>query len=489
VSAPASPGGAGEPPAFELLDVHKRFGAIEACRGATVRVARGEIHALVGENGAGKSTLVRVLGGLVHPDRGEIRVRGAAVGPMTPARAIALGIGIVHQHFMLVPALSVVENVVLGREPVRKGRLDLSKAKAELAALAGRFGMQVDPDRRVEHLSVGEAQRVEILKVLWRGADILVLDEPTAVLSPPEARELYRVVRSLTDSGKTCLVITHKLDEVMAASRRLTVLRRGQTVAELETSAATPEAIARAMVGRDVVLPGRPARTQPAGEVLLEARDLQVGRALRGVSLSVRAGEILGVAGVEGNGQTELALALAGLLRPVGGQIHGGLAAGHIPEDRLARGLVLDFTLEENLILGRQRQLWGTAAHAEARRALGEWDIRPADPGATARTLSGGNQQKLVVARELARGARVIIAAQPTRGVDIGAVAEIHRRLLEAREAGAAILLLSAELSELLALADRIIVLYKGRIVAEFDDHAASEEALGIAMTGAGGAG
>jgi len=309
--------------AVELRGVSKAYGPIVANRDVSLRVRAGEVHALVGENGAGKSTLVRILYGLVPADAGEIWVRGARVAEPSPARAIALGIGMVHQHFMLVPALRVVENVVLGREPTRRGRLDLPRAATELSALSDRFGLRVDPWRRVEDLSVGEAQRVEILKVLWRGADILVLDEPTAVLTPPEVRDFFQIVRTLVGGGKTALIITHKLDEVMALAERVTVLRRGQTVAELETAKASAEEIARAMVGRDIAAPRRAGAAQ-LGEVLLEVRDLSIGTALSGVSFAVRGGEIFGLAGVEGNGQSELALALAGLLEPEPGSVRTG---------------------------------------------------------------------------------------------------------------------------------------------------------------------
>jgi simple sugar transport system ATP-binding protein len=469
----------------ELRNITKTYGDIVANRDVNLRLQPGEVHALVGENGAGKSTLSRILYGMVHPDGGEIRVRDRRIPRMTAARAIELGIGMVHQHFMLVPALTVVENIVLGREPTAAGMLDLGKAAKEIAEQAAKFGIDVDPWRTVEHLSVGEAQRVEILKILWRGAEILILDEPTAVLTPPEARELYKIVRALVGGGKTCLLITHKLDEVMAASDRVTVMRRGEVVMEADTKRASSDDIARAMVGRSVELPQRQPPERPPTEVVLDVRDLSCGRALRGVSLQVRAGEIVGIAGVEGNGQTELVLAIADLIQYDGGTVVGPEPA-HIPEDRHGRGLILDFTVTENSILGRQNEIWGEyRVHLHAADIVQKWDVRPTDPEVPARTLSGGNQQKLVVARELSRRARLVLAAQPTRGVDLGAIELIHRRLLEARAKGAAILLVSAEISELRSLADRILVFYRGQIVASLDGTTATEEEIGLAMTGA----
>jgi simple sugar transport system ATP-binding protein len=472
--------------AVEAIGITKRYGELVANDDVTLRLRPGEVHALCGENGAGKSTLVGILYGETPADRGEIRVREQLVEDPSPARAISLGLGMVHQHFMLVPSFTVVENVVLGREPLRRGLVDLAGAAVEISALCDRFGLGVDPLARAGELSVGEAQRLEILKVLWRGADILLLDEPTAVLVPAEVRELLRVVRSLADAGKTCLFISHKLDEVMALCDRVTVLARGRAVAEFSASETTAAEIARAMVGRDVALPRRQVGGAPPGEAVVTVRDLRCGRALRGVSFDVRRGEILGVAGVQGNGQHELVLALAGLLAADGGVVRSPPAA-HIPEDRHARGLVLDFSLEDNLVLGRHREIWGARAVREgARRALAEYDIRPPRPFAPARSFSGGNQQKIVVARELGRGARVLLAAHPTRGVDLGAIELIHRRLLDARQGGCAVLLVSSELSELRALCDRIAVIHRGRLVKTFDGASATEEELGLAMTGAG---
>ncbi len=505
--------------AIRLTDVHKTFGAVRANQGASLEVARGEIHALVGENGAGKSTLMRILSGMYDIDGGTIEVDGRNVTGWSTADAIAAGVGMVHQHFMLVPTLTVADNVMLGREVTRGLQIDRARAEVEVAALSQKTGLSVHASRLVADLSVGEAQRVEILKTLYRGAKILILDEPTAVLSPPEIAELWQVLRGMRDRGETIVLITHKLDEVMAISDTITVMRNGRTVGRLRTADTSPAEIARAMVGRDVQLAGDVGMTQRAsaptrpgdtGAPLLEVRDLRVLDARRltavdGVSFSVNAGEILGIAGVEGNGQTELLDAIAGLREVQAGTIHlarrditrlsvrerGGAGLSHIPEDRHARGLVLDYTVAENLILGQQHKFTrgGALDRARilehARTQIATYDIRPADPQALARTLSGGNQQKIVIAREMARSFQVLLAAQPTRGVDVGAIEFIHARLREARDAGKAILLVSADLAEVLALSDRVAVLYGGRIAVTLARAAATTEVLGPYMTGA----
>ena len=500
-------------PAIRLESIHKSFGPIHANRGAALEVAPGEIHALVGENGAGKSTLMRILAGMYEPDAGTIEVMGRDVTGWSTADAIEAGVGMVHQHFMLVPTLSVAENVVLGIEPRAGLRFDRARALADVQALGTRTGLHVTADRLVADLSVGEAQRVEIVKALFRGARVLVLDEPTAVLSPPEVDELWRVLRRLREQGDTIVLITHKLDEVMEISDTVTVMRQGRTVHRTATSATTPAEIARAMVGRDVALAAEAAARAPApeaGGAALEVRDVVVAgprrpRAVDGLSLTVAPGEILGIAGVEGNGQTELIEAIAGL-RPVtegtisiGGRdvttldvrARADVGLSHIPEDRHRRGLILDLPVADNLILGRQHHFTRRgvldrreiAAHAAER--IEAFDVRPREPAAAARTLSGGNQQKVVIARELGRDFVVLLAAQPTRGVDVGAIEFIHAQLRLAREAGKAILLVSAELGELLALADRIAVMYRGRIAATMRREDASEEAIGPYMTGA----
>jgi simple sugar transport system ATP-binding protein len=494
----------------------KAFGAVQANRGADLEVAHAEIHALVGENGAGKSTLVRVLAGMYAPNAGAVEVGGRDVTGWTTADAIAAGVGMVHQHFMLVPTLTVAENVTLGAEPRRGLALDRAAARAAVQRLSTETGLDVPVDARVAELSVGQAQRVEILKTLYRGARLLVLDEPTAVLSPPEVRELRRVLERLRDGGAAIVLITHKLDEVVEISDAITVMRAGRTVARMATRDATPQAIARAMVGRDVVLAADADRTATnasapdAAQAVLEVRDLTVERgpglvAVRGVSFDVGAGEILGIAGVEGNGQRELVEALAGLRPATSGSIvlagrdlraldvreRGDAGVSHIPEDRQERALVLDYSVAENLVLGQQHRfvrgamLDARRILAHARELIARYDIRPAEPSLAVRALSGGNQQKVVVARELARDFRLLLAAQPTRGVDVGAIEFIHARLREARDEGKAVLLVSADLAELLALSDRIAVMYGGRFVATFPRGEATAEILGPYMTGA----
>ena len=503
----------GSPLAIRMDGISKYFGPIEANRNASLEVARGEIHALVGENGAGKSTLMRILGGLMKPDAGRVEVNGRDVTGWSTNDAIAAGIGVVHQHFMLVPTLTVAENLVLGSEPKAKGVLDYERAAESVKSLSTETGLAVEPRRKIADLSVGEAQRVEILKVLFRGARILVLDEPTAVLSPPEVRELWNVLRRLRDKGDTIVLITHRLDEVVDLSDTITVMRAGATVARIKTSETTPAEIARAMVGREVSLSA--GKRVGAGNVGgrgnrgLEVRNLAIrgsrgNRVVDSVSFSVQPGEILGIAGVEGNGQTELIEGLAGL-RPISeGQIlidavevTGRTVAArhdeglsHIPEDRHRRGLILEYSIADNLILGVESRF--TKNYVLDRRAvldnasgqISSFDIRPADPALPARALSGGNQQKVVIAREMSRGFSVLLASQPTRGVDVGAIEFIHQRLLEARAAGKAILLVSAELNEVLALSDRIAVMYRGRFAVVMPAADASEEVLGEYMIG-----
>jgi simple sugar transport system ATP-binding protein len=503
-------------PAIRLRDIVKSFGPVQANRGAELEVARGEIHALVGENGAGKSTLMRVLAGMYAPNSGHMAVNGRDVTGWTTSDAIAAGVGMVHQHFMLVPTLTVAENVVLGSELTRGPVLDRAAAEQAVRDLSQRTGLVVPPNALVRELSVGQAQRVEILKTLYRGAKILILDEPTAVLSPPEVQELWTVLRALRAQGDTIVLITHKLDEVIDVSETITVMRAGRTVARMKTEGTTPQAIARAMVGRDVALAldaeytGVPA-AQELGAVpaMLEVRDLSVHgttghEMVKNVGFSIAPGEILGLAGVEGNGQTELIEAIAGL-RPATGAItlagldlmpldvrrRGDAGLSHIPEDRHERALVLDYSVAENLILGQQHRFTrGAALDASrmlqhARSLIAHYDIRPPDPSLPARALSGGNQQKIVVAREMARDFKVLLAAQPTRGVDVGAIEFIHARLREAREQGKAVLLVSADLAEVLALSDRVAVMYGGRIVALLPRSEASPETLGPYMTGA----
>ncbi len=464
------------------------FGACVANRDVSLSVMRGEVHAVIGENGAGKSTLMRALYGLAPPDAGEVRIGGEVIARPSVAAAIARKVGMVHQHFMLVPTLTAAENVVLGREPWRGPFVDRKRAEREIAELSERFGLRVEPRRLVSSLSVGEAQRVEIVKVLWRGADVLILDEPTAVLTPLEVGELFGVLRGLVESGKTVVLVTHKLDEVLTLATRVTVMRRGEVVASIDPRTSSAPELARAMVGRELAAP--PPRPLYAGAVRerLRVEGLTVARedgtrALDDVSLSVRGGEILGVAGVEGNGQSELALAITGVVAPRAGRIlvdghdvthqsvraHKERGVAHVPEDRHARGVILDFSVADNVRLGDDA-LDGARLSTATRRIVERLDVRPPDPRAPMSSLSGGNQQKVVVGRELSRDHGVLVCAQPTRGVDVGAIERIHAELAHARVAGKAVLLVSADLDELFALADRIGVLFRGRVVGCVDN-------------------
>ncbi len=500
-------------PAVEMRGITKAWPGVVANDHVDFAVRQGEIHALVGENGAGKTTLMNILYGLIRPDSGEIAIDGRPARIHGPRDAIGLGIGMVHQHFMLIPVLTVGENIMLGREPVSTGGFyDAKRAREEIAALTQRYGLALNPDARMGDLPVGLQQRAEIVKVLYRGADILILDEPTGVLTPQESTELFGVLRQLVQSGKTIIFISHKLREVLDISDRITVMRRGKVVGHLITSQTNEQEIARLMVGREVLLRVDKAPAEPGPVVLtvdnLTANSDQNVAALRGVSLEVRQGEILGIAGVEGNGQSELIEVLAGTRRPTGGSIMLGerditslgaravrrAGVAHIPEDRRGVGLVLNYSVADNLVLGRQRSdqfswrgvvLRLQAIAAWARRLIGEFDIRTPSPQTAARALSGGNQQKIIVAREMASQPRVLLAAQPTRGVDIGAIEFIHRRIVAQRDAGAAVLLVSAELDEVRSLSDRIAVMYEGRIVS-IEPADAPEERLGLLMTGGG---
>ncbi len=517
------------PHVIRMEGIDKSFGGVRANRKASLEVSPREIHALVGENGAGKSTLMKILGGLQKPDSGTMQVNGRDVTGWTTSDAIAAGIGVVHQHFMLVPTLTVAENIILGMEPVSGGRIDYPKAIADVEALSRETGLAVSANAPVSSLSVGEAQRVEILKVLYRGATILVLDEPTAVLSPPEVKELWAVLRRLRDAGGTIVLITHRLDEVIEISDTITVMRGGETVDRLHTSDTSPAHIARAMVGRDVSLTSRAEAIALGAPVEIVPEPSSVGtfhpsddmtsairvsdlvvlgaqnlRAVDGVTFSIRPGEILGIAGVEGNGQTELIEALAGL-RPIeSGLIRMGghdvtrrnvserrdAGLSHIPEDRHRRGLILDYSIADNLVLGLQDSyvqrglLDGKRIAANAKEQIEAFDIRPPSAEIPARNLSGGNQQKVVIAREMGRPFSVLLASQPTRGVDVGAIEFIHSELRKARVDGKAILLVSAELNEVLALSDRIAVMYRGRMTRVMAASEVTEESLGEYMMG-----
>jgi len=500
-----------EAPALELRQITKRFGTLVANRSVDFELRRGEIHALLGENGAGKSTLMNVLYGLHQPDEGQILLNGEPVSIDSPRRAIGLGIGMVHQHFMLVPVMTVAENLVLGAEPRSGLLLDYKRAASSVRELSQRFGLAVDPDARVEDLGVGAQQRVEILRALFRGAKVLVLDEPTAVLTPQEAQDLFVVLRTLTAEGTSVVFISHKLNEVLDIADRVTVLRRGEKIDTVSTEGATERSLARLMVGRDVLLRVEKA-DHKAGEPLLQieglaARDDRGLPAVRDVSLEVRAGEIVGLAGIDENGQSELIETIMGLRKPDAGSIkvagrdvtHAGprdtLDSGvsHIAEDRHRRGLVLEFSLAENLAL-REYKTKRFSRHgflspkkmvARARTLLKEFDVRGGEPDTRAGALSGGNQQKVVIARELNADPRVIIAAQPTRGLDVGAIEFVHRRLVEERNAGRGVLLVSLELEEVRSLCDRVLVIYEGEIVTELPPES-SEEDFGVYMTGGG---
>jgi general nucleoside transport system ATP-binding protein len=497
-------------PILELRKITKRFPGVLANDAVDFDLRQGEVHALLGENGAGKSTLMNILYGLYTPDEGEIALHGKPIDLGSTKAAIEHGIGMVHQHFMLIPVMTVAENIVLATEPRRAGvLLDYDVARKRVRELSERYGLAVDPDARVERITVGQQQRVEILKALYRGAEILALDEPTAVLTPQEAQELFDIVRGLTEQGKSIIFITHKLNEVLDIADRITTLRRGKVVGTVPADGATEESLARMMVGREVLL--RVDKKAPSpGEPLLEVEDLSVLddrglEAVRDVTLSVRGGEIVGLAGVDANGQSELIDAIAGLrharsghVRVAGRDITNGTprqaidrGVGHIPEDRHRRGLVLPFSLAENLALHDYRKapeskhgfLFPRRLVERARRLLREFDVRGGTPQTPAAALSGGNQQKVVLAREIDVDPQVLIAAQPTRGLDVGAIEFVHRRLVEQRDEGRAVFLVSLELEEILSLSDRILVIYEGRIVGEFPP-TATEEELGFAMTG-----
>ena len=497
--------------ALELRGITKRFGPVVANDGIDFDLRRGEVHALLGENGAGKSTLMSILYGLYSPDEGEIRVNGEPVEVDSPSKAIHLGIGMVHQHFMLVPVMTVTENMVLGEEPTRGALLDVREGARRVEELSNRYGLAVDPNAIIEQVSVGMQQRVEILKTLYRDARILILDEPTAVLTAQESHELFEVLRALTKDGVSIVFISHKLNEVLEISDRVTVLRRGKRIDTVPTEGATEESLARLMVGRDVLLRVEKEPARP-GEPVLGVEDLRVRdnrglEAVKGVSLTVRGGEVVAIAGVDGNGQLELVQAIAGVIVPESGHVRIGgqevtgqgvrettdAGVGHIPEDRQLCGLVLDFTLAENLALREYREppisnhglLSVGHMNERARSLLREYDVRGGGPGTLASALSGGNQQKVAVAREIASNPELLIAHQPTRGLDVGAIEFVHGRLLRERDEGRGILLVSLEFEEIRALADRILVIYEGQIVGEFPPDA-SEEDLGVAMTGGG---
>ena len=502
--------------AVELRGLTKRFGNVVANAGVDLRVERGSIHGVIGENGAGKSTAMKMLYGILTPDAGEIFVNGKSRVWTSPSDAIAAGIGMVHQHFMLAGPYSALDNIVLGAEPVRLGVIERAKARARLETLARQYGLPVEWDETIDKLPVGMQQRIEILKLLYRDAHILILDEPTAVLTPQETNELFRNLRKLRDEGKTILLITHKLKEVMSFTDRVTVFRAGKVTGEMRTSETNPQELANLMVGRKVVLNIDVAPARPRDELAMDIAGLSLAGAVAGsrhkisqVGFSIKRGEIVGIAGVEGNGQSELLQAIlhprdllcrtAGTVRFLGKDVTSweawrirDLGVAVIPEDRQQEGLLLQRPVSENFLLGLQRStafshagfLNATALQTAAARAVEEYDVRPRELTIPAGKLSGGNQQKLVVAREFQRKPRVLIAAQPTRGVDVGAIEFIHNRIVRARDDGAGVLLVSFELDEILTLSDRILVMYEGRIVAEFTRGQVSEQELGLKMAG-----
>jgi simple sugar transport system ATP-binding protein len=501
--------GAGPVPAIELIGIDKRFGAVHANNAIDLAVAAGSIHGIIGENGAGKSTLMSILYGFYEADAGEIRVRGRKTAIRSSSDAIRAGIGMVHQQFMLIETFSVLENIILGAEGgFRLGPAE-TQARATLADLSRDYGLAVDPDAIVGTLSVGEQQRVEILKALYRGAQVLILDEPTAVLTPGEADHLFRVLAKLRDEGKTVLFITHKLREIMEITDRVSVMRRGEMIVTLDTAATSMKELAEAMVGRSVLLRVEKGPSVPGRAILevdgLGLTDRRGVALLSDISFQVRAGEILGIAGVAGNGQSELLEILAGIRRPSRGRvtIDGKDATGydaaearersvaHLPEDRHRMGLILPFPAWENVILGYQGDAAITrgmlldpgAIKARAAEEFERYDVRPRNPLLRTSLFSGGNQQKIVVAREMERDPALLLVGQPTRGVDIGAIEFIHRRILDLRAAGKAILLVSAELDEIRSLSDRIITMCGGRITGECRPET-SEAEIGLMMAG-----
>jgi simple sugar transport system ATP-binding protein len=499
---------------LELRNITKRFGAVLANDHISFKVPAGTIHAIVGENGAGKSTVMRIAYGFYTADEGEILVNDQVRDIRSPHDAIALGIGMVHQHFMLVEPMTVAENIVLGAEPGSAASLDLKKAAAEIRKLSDEFKLAVDPNATIETLSVGQQQRVELLKALYRHAQLLILDEPTAVLTPQEVEEFFVILRRMREQGKTIVIITHKLSEVLAISDDVTVMRDGRVVGNVKTSETNAAELARLMVGREVLLRVEKPDAKP-GAPILSTKDLTIlgrdgSKRVDNVSLEIRAGEIVGIAGVEGNGQTELIEALAGLIPAshISGSIafegqditrtdarqRKELGIAHIPEDRHRRGLLLDFSLAENTILGVHYRKPAVSAggifldekgiQRRTAQVIRDFDVRPPNAALPARALSGGNQQKLIIGREFGLPPKCLLVSQPTRGVDIGAIEFIHRKIVALRDAGCAVLLVSAELEEVTALSDRLLVIHNGAIAGQVDPKKTSNEDIGLMMTG-----
>ncbi|HTH39114.1 MAG TPA: ABC transporter ATP-binding protein [Pyrinomonadaceae bacterium] len=495
---------------LELRNITKTFGSVVANNDVSFGVQKGTIHAIVGENGAGKSTIMKIAYGFYRADSGEIFLDGKPVEIRNPHDAIALGIGMVHQHFMLVDTMTVAENIILGAETGSAASLDMEKAERDIRALSDELRLDINPRALIEDLSVGQQQRVELLKALYRNADLLILDEPTAVLTPQEVNEFFAILKRMKEQGKTIIIITHKLDEVLAISDDVTVMRDGKSVGNVRTADTSAADLARMIVGRDVLLRVEKTDAKPAGTVL-EVNDLSVhgrhGLAVNGVSFAVAAGEIVGVAGIEGNGQTELIEALAGLAAATGGRVAfegrdvtnldarrlKELGIAHIPEDRHKRGLLLNSSLTENSILGVHYRppvaagsgfINSAAVEQRAKGIIKDFDVRPPVAELPAKSLSGGNQQKLIIGREFELDPKLLLVSQPTRGVDIGAIEFIHRAIIELRDKGRAILLVSAELEEVTALADRLLIIREGRIVGEVDPKTTSVEEIGLMMTG-----
>jgi ABC-type uncharacterized transport system ATPase subunit len=495
---------------IEMLNIRKEFPGIVANDNITLQVQKGEIHALLGENGAGKSTLMNVLFGLYQPEQGEIKVNGQKTNISNPNIANRLGIGMVHQHFMLVDKFTVTENIILGSEPTKGGRIDIKKAENDVREISERYGLKVDPTAKIGEISVGMQQRVEILKTLYRGADILIFDEPTAVLTPQEIKELIQIMKALIREGKSIILITHKLKEIMEVCDRVTVIRKGQGIGTVNVAETSPVELASLMVGRDVIFNTEKTDATPKEEVLviknLTAKDPRGFEVVKDLNLTVRAGEIVGIAGVDGNGQSELIESITGLMKTESGSIilngkeitnfkprkitEAGVA--HIPQDRHKHGLVLDFSIGENMVLQTYYQKPFSNAGVlnyknifeKANSLIKEFDVRTPSEFTLARALSGGNQQKAIIGREFDRDPDLLIAAQPTRGLDVGAIEFIHKRLIEQRDNGKAILLISFELDEILNVSDRIAVIYEGKIIAIVDPKTTTEQELGLLMAG-----
>lgn len=495
---------------IEMLNIRKEFPGIVANDNITLQLKKGEIHALLGENGAGKSTLMNVLFGLYQPEQGEIRVKGKPVKITSPNIANDLGIGMVHQHFMLVDVFTVTENIILGKEITKAGRIDLKRAEKEVHELSERYGLAVDPKAKISDITVGMQQRVEILKTLYRGAEILIFDEPTAVLTPQEIKELMQIMKTLVKEGKSIILITHKLKEIMEVCDRCTVIRKGKGIGTVNTSETNVNELANLMVGREVVFKTEKKPADPQKEVLtikdLVVKDTRGVNVVNGLNLAVRAGEIVGIAGVDGNGQSELIEAITGLHKSVSGSISMNgkevsnlpprkiieSGVGHIPQDRQKHGLVLNYSIGENMVLQTYHQkplskngiLNFKEIYNRARHIISEFDVRTPSEYTLARALSGGNQQKAIIGREVDRNPELLIAAQPTRGLDVGAIEYIHKRLIEQRDHGKAVLLVSFELDEIMNVSDRIAVIFEGKIVAIVDPKKTTEQELGLLMAG-----